>query len=93
MVGFGSNYPKKVHHRGASIVSIKTDRTPVECKKGFEVWYRRDAPNPNVLEGAIVGGPDQSDGYVDDRDNYRQSEPATANTAPLVGVLAKLAAP
>lgn len=91
MVGFGPNYPQKVHHRGASIVSIKKDRTPVSCEQGFSDWYNKDAPNPNVLEGAIVGGPDQNDNYSDSRSNFNQAEAATANTAPLVGVLARLA--
>lgn len=91
MVGFGQNYPQKVHHRGSSIVSIKKDPTPVTCKGGFDIWFNRAAPNPNVLDGAIVGGPDTSDNYGDDRTDYQQAEPATANTAPLVGVLARLA--
>ncbi|KAH7548353.1 hypothetical protein JRO89_XS14G0107500 [Xanthoceras sorbifolium] len=93
MVGFGSNYPQKVHHRGSSIVSIKKDKALVTCRGGMDVWFKKDAPNPNVLDGAIVGGPDQSDAYLDDRSNYQQAEPATANTAPLVGVLARHAAP
>ncbi|KAK4436501.1 protein ESKIMO 1 [Sesamum alatum] len=93
MVGFGSNYPKQVHHRGASIVSIKKDGRPVNCQEGFNEWFHKNAENPNVLEGAVVGGPDQRDEYRDARDNYQQAEPATANNAPLVGVLASLAAP
>ncbi|XP_059630328.1 endoglucanase 12-like [Cornus florida] len=91
MVGFGSNYPKQIHHRGSSIVSIKRDKKPVTCKGGFQDWFNKNAPNPNVLEGAIVGGPDQGDNYSDSRQNFQQSEPATANSAPLVGVLARLA--
>ncbi|KAK3229229.1 hypothetical protein Dsin_001110 [Dipteronia sinensis] len=93
MVGFGSNYPQKVHHRGSSIVSIKKDKTLVTCKGGLDFWLNKNAPNPNVLDGAIVGGPDKFDAYLDDRNNYQQAEPATANTAPLVGVLARHAAP
>ncbi|KAK6145521.1 hypothetical protein DH2020_022341 [Rehmannia glutinosa] len=92
MVGFGLNYPKQVHHRGASIVSIKKDSRPVSCQDGFNEWFHKNAENPNVLIGAIVGGPDLGDQYRDSRDNYQQAEPATANNAPLVGVLAKLAA-
>ncbi|KAL6503765.1 hypothetical protein OROGR_025688 [Orobanche gracilis] len=91
MVGFGSNYPKQVHHRGASIVSIKQDPRPVGCQDGFN-WFHKNAENPNVLTGAVVGGPNQRDEYMDARDNYQQAEPATANNAPLVGVLARLAA-
>ncbi|PIN06028.1 Cellulase [Handroanthus impetiginosus] len=91
MVGYGSSYPKQVHHRGASIVSIKKDPRLVNCQQGFNDWFHKNAANPNVLEGAIVGGPDQRDEYRDVRDNYQQAEPATANNAPLVGVLARLA--
>ncbi|CDP14001.1 unnamed protein product [Coffea canephora] len=91
MVGFGPNYPQQVHHRGASIVSIKEDKTPVSCQQGFSDWFNRNAPNPNVLDGAIVGGPDQNDQYTDKRSNYYQAEVATANNAPLVGILARLA--
>ncbi|KAI9180253.1 hypothetical protein LWI28_002848 [Acer negundo] len=65
MVGFGSDYPTQAHHRGASIVSIKRDPNEVTCQDGMETWFKKDAPNPNVLDGAIVGGPDQNDGYVD----------------------------
>ncbi|XP_016493625.1 endoglucanase 12-like [Nicotiana tabacum] len=90
MVGFGTNYPQKIHHRGASIVSIKKDRTTVSCSEGFSLWFYKNAPNPNILDGAIVGGPDISDNYNDSRSNFQQAEAATANTAPLVGVLARL---
>ncbi|PRQ60954.1 putative cellulase [Rosa chinensis] len=91
MVGFGSKYPTQVHHRGASIVSIKKDPSPVACQAGFDAWFNMNAPNPNVLDGAIVGGPNDSDGYTDSRSNFQMAEAATVNTAPLVGVLAKLA--
>ncbi|KAL1544778.1 cellulase [Salvia divinorum] len=91
MVGFGTNYPKRVHHRGASIVSIKKDPRPVNCQGGFDEWFHKNADNPNVVGGAVVGGPDRNDGCNDARENYQQAEPATANVAPLVGVLASLA--
>ncbi|PIA60759.1 hypothetical protein AQUCO_00300343v1 [Aquilegia coerulea] len=91
MVGFGTTYPTQIHHRGSSIVSIKTDPAPVTCRGGYETWYNKNATNPNVLEGAVVGGPDWNDIYTDLRSNYNQAQPTTYNTAPLVGVLAKLA--
>ncbi|XP_024196543.2 endoglucanase 13 [Rosa chinensis] len=89
MVGYGSNYPKQIHHRGASIVSIKKDPAPVTCQGGFD-WFHRPEPNPNVLEGAIVT-PDENDGFADDRNNFQLAEPTTVTNAPLVGVLAHLA--
>ncbi|KAM3281997.1 hypothetical protein P3S67_027644 [Capsicum chacoense] len=90
MVGFGTN-PRKIHHRGASIVSIKIDSTEVSCQEGFTLWFNKNAPNPNVIDGVIVGGPDINDYYNDSRSNFQQAEAVTANTAPLVGVLARLA--
>lgn len=91
MAGYGSSYPKRVHHRGASIVSVKKDPTPVTCSGGFDLWFHKNADNPNVIQGAVVGGPDRSDEYRDERENYQQAEAATANVAPLVGVFARLA--
>lgn len=91
MVGFGSTYPTKVHHRGASIVSFRVDSRVIACKDGYANWYNRNQNNPNVLTGAIVGGPDENDNFADERDNYEQTEPATYNSGPLVGLLARFA--
>ncbi|GAA0166787.1 hypothetical protein LIER_21865 [Lithospermum erythrorhizon] len=90
MVGYGSNYPRQVHHRGSSIVSIKVNPSFVTCRGGYATWYNRKASDPNLLTGAIVGGPDAYDNFADERDNYEQTEPATYNNAPLLGVLARL---
>ncbi|KAM3412652.1 hypothetical protein ACQJBY_004029 [Aegilops geniculata] len=91
MVGYGQNYPRQVHHRGASIVSVRTDPSFVSCQEGYSSWYNKQAVNPNVLDGAIVGGPDEYDDFADERNNYEQTEAATYNSAPLLGVLARLA--
>lgn len=91
MVGFGSNYTNQPHHRGASIISIKKDARPVTCQGGFALWFNKDAPNPNVLDGAVVGGPDENDAYTDSRSNFQQAEPASVTPAPLVGIFASLA--
>ncbi|KAK9103863.1 hypothetical protein Sjap_021117 [Stephania japonica] len=90
MVGYGSNYPKQVHHRASSIESIKVDSSFVSCRGGYATWYGREGSDPNLLNGAVVGGPDGYDNFVDERDNYEQTEPATYNNAPLLGVLARL---
>ncbi|KAK4354567.1 hypothetical protein RND71_026761 [Anisodus tanguticus] len=90
MVGYGNNYPRQVHHRGSSIVSVKVDPTFVSCRGGYATWFSRKANDPNLLTGAIVGGPDAYDNFADQRDNYEQTEPATYNNAPLIGVLARL---
>ncbi|KAK6145519.1 hypothetical protein DH2020_022339 [Rehmannia glutinosa] len=86
-----ANYPKQVHHRGASIVSIKKDPRPVGCGQGYVEWFNKNAENPNVIIGAIVAGPDQGDKFNDSRQNPGQTEPSTYNNAPFVGVLARLA--
>ncbi|KAH7276275.1 hypothetical protein KP509_39G000600 [Ceratopteris richardii] len=91
MVGYGSYYPKHVHHRGASIVSYKQDPRFVSCKDGYATWYLSAAADPNLVIGAVVGGPDASDHYYDDRTKYEQSEPTISANSPLVGVLARLA--
>ncbi|TYI69216.1 hypothetical protein E1A91_D08G139200v1 [Gossypium mustelinum] len=90
MVGYGNNFPRQAHHRASSIVSFKVDPKFVACRQGYATWYSRKASDPNVLTGAIVGGPDAYDNFADERDNYEQTEPATYNNAPLLGILARL---
>ncbi|PIN08898.1 Cellulase [Handroanthus impetiginosus] len=85
LVGYGSNYPKYVHHRGAS---IPTD-AKTGCSNGF-IWLNSTHPNPNVAVGAVVGGPFQNDTYIDSRNDTRQAEPTTYNSAFLVGLLSGL---
>lgn len=87
MVGFGNKYPLHVHHRGSSLPSVHAHPTRIGCNDGFQ-YLNSGAPNPNVLVGAILGGPDFGDNFSDDRNNYRQSEPATYINAPFVGAAA-----
>ncbi|KAI5017263.1 hypothetical protein ZWY2020_037641 [Hordeum vulgare] len=89
MVGIGRRYPSQPHHRGASLPSVRTNPGKISCGKGSD-YFHRSAPNPNVIDGAIVGGPDNNDHYDDSRGNYQQGEPSTYNVAPIVGVLARL---
>lgn len=89
MAGFGRTPPLQVHHRSASIVSIHDDPTQVGCGQGFVDWYSKDQPNPNVLIGAIVGGPDNADGFADLRNISSQTEPTTYVNAAFVGLVAK----
>ncbi|KAJ6298493.1 hypothetical protein OIU76_019613 [Salix suchowensis] len=86
LVGYGSKYPERVHHRGASIESYKTQKDFIGCTQGYDLGYSRHGPNPNVLVGALVGGPDMKDQFRDERENYVQTEACTYNTATLVGV-------
>uniref|UniRef100_I1PI33 Endoglucanase n=2 Tax=Oryza glaberrima TaxID=4538 RepID=I1PI33_ORYGL len=92
MVGYGSYYPTHVHHRGASIPSIYAMNATVGCMEGFDKYYNSKNADPNVLHGALVGGPDANDAYDDDRCNYQHAEPTLAGNAPMSGVFARLAA-
>lgn len=85
LVGYGDKYPKYVHHRGASIPANKKPN----CREGFKYLNTKD-PNPNVAVGALVGGPFLNETYVDARNNSRQGEPSTYNSALIVGLLSGL---
>ncbi|KAJ1266948.1 hypothetical protein BS78_07G018900 [Paspalum vaginatum] len=87
MVGFGARFPRRLHHRGASMPSVRAHPARIGCDQGFRYLHSGE-DDPNVLVGAVVGGPDARDGFVDDRDSYGQTEPATYINAPLVGALA-----
>ncbi|KAF8379930.1 hypothetical protein HHK36_027395 [Tetracentron sinense] len=91
MVGFGEKYPQHVHHRGSSLPSVHAHPDHIACNDGFN-YLKSGSPNPNVLTGAILGGPDNRDSFSDDRNNYQQSEPATYINAPFIGALAFFAA-
>ncbi|KAL7163109.1 hypothetical protein ACSBR2_039245 [Camellia fascicularis] len=90
VVGCGESYPLHVHHRGASIASISVLHSVVRCVEGFETWYHRPQPNPNLIYGALVGGPNNNDDFSDDRSDYQQSEPTLSGSAPLIGLFSKL---
>jgi endoglucanase len=89
MVGLGTAFPEKVHHWGSSLPCVESFPEKITCNGGFD-YLHKDTPNPNVLAGAIVGGPDENDQYNDSRENYQQAEPSTVTVAPIVGVLARL---
>ncbi|KAH1195623.1 Endoglucanase 17 [Glycine max] len=75
---------------GSSLPSVSVHPGKIQCSAGFSVM-KSQSPNPNILVGAVVGGPDLHDGFPDERSDYEQSEPATYINAPLVGALAYLA--
>ncbi|KAL6982698.1 cellulase [Sarracenia purpurea var. burkii] len=84
LVGYGDKYPEYVHHRGASI--------PVDAKTGCNgwTWLNSTNPNPNVANGALVGGPFLNETFIDSRNNSMQTEPTTYNSALIVGLLSGL---
>ncbi|CAM8899515.1 unnamed protein product [Rhodiola kirilowii] len=87
MVGYSNNYPQRIHHRASSLPSIKDHLQVIACKEGT-AYFNSSSPNPNILVGAVVGGPTNDDQYTDDRVDFRRSEPTTYINAPLVGLLA-----
>ncbi|XP_046566271.1 endoglucanase 4-like [Haliotis rubra] len=68
VIGFGKSFPHSPHHRSSSC-----PWSPSSC--GPQVMSSH-APNVHTLYGALVGGPDDSDGYKDDRSNYVNNEVA-----------------
>lgn len=88
MVGYGPKFPKKIHHRGSSMPSVAVHPQVIGCNQGLQQFFNSPNPNPNLLVGAIVGGPNQNDQYSDDRADYSHSEPATYINAAMVGTLA-----
>ena len=87
MIGYGDRYPQRIHHRASSLPSIKDHPQRMACKEGTP-YFNSSSANPNLLIGAVVGGPGEDDAYEDDRADFRKSEPTTYINAPLVGVLA-----
>ncbi|KAA8538718.1 hypothetical protein F0562_028301 [Nyssa sinensis] len=90
MVGFGKNPPTQPHHRGASVPKMPANQV-VSCSMSFVHWFSKKDPNPNELTGAIVGGPDRYDNFVDQRWESAMTEPTTYTNSLAIGVLAKLA--
>ncbi|KAL0382294.1 UNVERIFIED_CONTAM: Endoglucanase 8 [Sesamum calycinum] len=87
MVGYGTKFPQRIHHRASSLPSIVQQPQHIDCKGGTP-YFLTDQPNQNLLIGAVVGGPDIHDAFADDRIDAAKSEPTTYVNAPLVGLLA-----
>ncbi|KAJ8041630.1 Endoglucanase [Holothuria leucospilota] len=67
VVGFGNNPPDRPHHRSSSCPSSG----PCDSNN-----LHASGPNPQVLYGALVGGPDQNDVFTNDRTDYITNEVA-----------------
>ncbi|KAJ8420719.1 hypothetical protein Cgig2_011950 [Carnegiea gigantea] len=87
MVGYGKKFPQKIHHRGSSLPSIDKHPQRIKCHEGSS-YFCSTTPSPNVLVGAVVGGPDMQDKNEDSRAHFPHSEPTTYINAPPVGLLA-----
>ncbi|GAB2528883.1 glycoside hydrolase family 9 protein [Microbulbifer agarilyticus] len=75
-IGYGSVYPTSPHHRTAHGSWNDSLSDPVG--------------NRHTLVGALVGGPDTNDGFVNDRGDYILNEVATDYNAGFTGALARL---
>eukprot|EP00112_Aurelia_sp_Birch-Aquarium-sp1_P010471 Seg2234.1 transcript_id=Seg2234.1/GoldUCD/mRNA.D3Y31 product="Endoglucanase A" protein_id=Seg2234.1/GoldUCD/D3Y31 len=82
VVGFGKNPPTKPHHTSSSCPNA-----PASCG-----WnnFNSASPNPQVLYGALVGGPDNNDSYFDDRKDYVKNEVACDYNAGFQSAVAAL---
>lgn len=92
MVGYGNKFPMKIHHRGSSLPSMDHHPELIDCNSG-KLYAESNNPNPNLLIGAVVGGPNFNDSYSDSRFNFEHSEPTLYINAPFVGVLAFFKSP
>jgi endoglucanase len=90
VVGFGNKSPTQAHHRGAS-TPVLPPGYDVNCGMSFGDWFAPDRPNPNELTGAVLGGPDKYDNFVDKRANSSYTEPCTYINSLAIGPLAALA--
>lgn len=76
VVGYGNNAPKNAHHRTAHASWNNELSNPTN--------------NRHILYGALVGGPDGSGNYVDDRQNFINNEVACDYNAGFTGLMAKM---
>ncbi|MCD9641644.1 Beta-glucosidase cel3A [Datura stramonium] len=86
MVGYGKNYPRRVHHRGSSLPSLAMHPQSFGCDGGFQPFYYTANANPNILIGAVkLEVLIKSDFFPDERTDYSHSEPATYINAAIDG--------
>ena len=76
LIGYGQNSPQNPHHRTAHGSWVNNRSEPVETR--------------NVLMGALVGGPDLQDNWVDDRNDWIRNEVGVGYNAAFTGALAKM---
>ncbi len=74
--GYGNQSPVNPHHRNSHASVTNNIASPVN--------------NRHTLHGALVGGPDASDSYTDDRTDYVHNEVAMDYNAAFTGALARL---
>jgi len=83
VVGFSDTYPFRPHHRAASCPDL-----PASCTSA---QLDAPGPNPQVINGALVGGPDAGGNFVDDRKDFQRNEVTCDYNAGFTSALAGLA--
>lgn len=76
VVGFGDNPPTEPHHRTAHASWANSQNIPEKTR--------------HTLYGALVGGPDKNDNYIDDRSKFMMTEVALDYNAGFTGAIAKM---
>ncbi|MGD1922474.1 MAG: glycoside hydrolase family 9 protein [Pleurocapsa sp.] len=76
MIGYGENYPQNPHHRTAHGSWLNSVKKPQHTR--------------NLLIGGLVGGPDGSENWEDDRNDWVRNEVGVSYNAGLTGALAKM---
>jgi len=82
VVGMGVNPPQRPHHTSSSCPNM-----PAPCT--WDNFHSPD-PNPQILYGALVGGPDINDNWHDDRADYITNEVTIDYNAGFQSALAML---
>eukprot|EP00879_Flechtneria_rotunda_P016215 GHRR01016963.1.p1 GENE.GHRR01016963.1~~GHRR01016963.1.p1 ORF type:complete len:382 (+),score=127.21 GHRR01016963.1:163-1146(+) len=83
IVGHGPNWPKRPYHRQAS---CPADGSPCSVTTAL----LSSLPNPHVIYGALVFGPDANNGFSDERTDTSQSSVSLWGNVMLSGLLAGL---
>lgn len=83
VVGYGENAPERVHHAAASCPDL-----PEVCDPEWAMT--QSGPNPQTVWGALAGGPDENDVFVDDREDYVHNEIALDYNAGYTAALAAM---
>jgi len=82
VVGFGNNPPLRPHHRSSSC--------PLKGSCDWHNAYESSEANPQILYGALVGGPNEQDYYEDNRKDFVRNEVACDYNAGFQSALAGL---
>ena len=70
------------------LISFQPARALTAQHLATGLTYNYNGPNPQVIHGALVGGPDSSDNYVDRRSDFQMNEVACDYNAGFQSALA-----